>query len=123
MAVTVACQGIVELRGVRHRKWSRAATVTATCQGMMVLRGVCHRKWGRVVAVLMACQGARICRLKLGSGRSPISVEFRERSSWRLGSWVEPNFRGSPGGTLSKLKLRVEPDSCRSPGGVLCNQS
>ena len=83
MAVTVACQGIVELCGVRHREWSRAAMVTAAYQGMMVLCGVRHRKWSRVVAVLRACQGAWICRLKLGNGRSPVSVEVRVRSSWR----------------------------------------
>ena len=83
MAVTVACQGIMELCGVRHRKWGRAAMVTAACQGMMVLRGVRHRKWSRVVAVLRACQGAWICRLKLDNGRSPVSVEVRVRSSWR----------------------------------------
>ena len=83
MAATVACQRIEELCGVCRRKWSRAARVTTACQGMMVLHGVCHRKWSRVVAVLRACQGAWICRLKLGNGRSLVSVGLRVRSSWR----------------------------------------
>ena len=92
-------------------------------QGVMEPCGIRYRKWNRIMVVIVTCQGARICRLKLGSGRSPASVEVREGSSCRLGSWVEPDFRGSPGGTLSELKLRAESDSRRSPGGVLCNQS
>ena len=84
MAVTVACQGIVELCGVRHRKWSRAAMAAAACQGMMILRGVRHRRWSRVAAILRACQGAWICRLKLGNGRSR-----RERSPAPVGVRAE----------------------------------
>ena len=54
MVVIVACQGVVEPCGIRHRKWGRAAMVTAACQGMMELCGIRHRKWSRVVAVLVA---------------------------------------------------------------------
>ena len=117
-SVVVTCQRIGESHGIHRRRWSRFVAVTVACQGIVELCGVRHRKWSRVAMVTAACQGAWICRLKLGSGRSPISIEVRERSSWRLGSWVEPYSRGSPGGTLSEPKLRAEPGSRRSPGGV-----
>ena len=83
VAVIAACRGVVELCEICHKKWSRAAVATAACQGMMELRGVRHRRWGRVVAALRARQGSWICRLKLGNGRSSVSVEVRVRSSWR----------------------------------------
>ena len=81
MAVMVACQGVVELCEIHHRKWSRAAMVTAACQGMMELREIRHRKWSRIVAVMVACQGVQIHRLKFGSGRSPAPVGVRAWSS------------------------------------------
>ena len=93
--------------------------VTAACQGMIELRGVRHRKWSRVVVILVACQEAWICRLKLDSGRSSISVEVRERSSWRLGSWEESDLRGSPGGAVLQGMSEAEPGSRRSPGGAV----
>ena len=60
MAVIVACQGVVELCRICHRKWSRAATVTAACQGVMELRGIHRRKWSRIVAMIVAweCRSA-----------------------------------------------------------------
>ena len=75
------------------------------------------------MVVIVTCQGAQIHRLKFGCGRSPASVGVRAESSLRLGSWMEPGFRGSPGGALSELKLRAEPGSRRSPGGIPCNQN
>ena len=70
MTVTAACQGVMELRGIRRRKWSSAVTVTAACQGVMELHEIRRRKWSRIVAVIVACQGVQIRRLKFDSGRS-----------------------------------------------------
>ena len=70
MAVIVACQKVVELCGIRHRKWSSTVTITAACQGVMELHEIRHRKWSRIVAVIVACLGVQIHRLKFGSGRS-----------------------------------------------------
>ena len=45
---------------IRRREWSSVAAVTAACQGVMELRGVHRRKWSRIVAVIVAweCRSA-----------------------------------------------------------------
>ena len=53
-------------------------------RGIMELYGVRHRRWSRVAAVLRACQGAWIRRLKLDNGRS-----HRERSPTPVGVRAE----------------------------------
>ena len=116
MAITGACH-------VESAAGSGAASVVVTCQRMGESRGIRRRKWSRIVAVIVACQGAQIHRLKFGSGRSPAPVGVRAESFLRLGSWVEPGSRGSPGGVISELKSRAEPGSRKSPGGIPCNQN
>ena len=68
--VIVACQGVVELHEIRHRKWSSAVTVTAACQGVLELHGICRRKWSRIAVAAVSRLGVQIRRLKFDSGRS-----------------------------------------------------
>ena len=49
--------------------------VTVACQGVMEPHGIHRRKWSRVVAVTMACQEAQAYQPKFGW--SSVSVETR----------------------------------------------
>ena len=52
---------------------------------------------------------------------SPAPIGVRAESLLKLESWAEPDSRRSPGGVLSELKSRAELGSRRSPDGVPCN--
>ena len=47
---------------------SGVMSIVVTCQSMMELRGIRYRKWSRVAAITVACQGFLACRPKLGWG-------------------------------------------------------
>ena len=61
MAITVAChvEPVVE---------SGVMSIVVTCQSMMELHGIRYRKWSRVAAITVAYQGLQACRPKLDWG-------------------------------------------------------
>ena len=61
MAITIAChmEPVVE---------SGVMSIFVACQSMMEPRGIRHRKWSRVAAITMAYQGVQAYRSKLGWG-------------------------------------------------------
>ena len=61
MAITMAChmEPVVE---------SGVMSIFVACQSMMEPRGIRYRKWSRVVAIIVACQGVQARQPKLGWG-------------------------------------------------------
>ena len=49
VAVSTACQGVMELRRVRCREWSRTMAIIVTCQEAMKLRRIQRREWSSAV--------------------------------------------------------------------------
>ena len=57
-SVVATCQRMEELRGIRHRKWSKIVGIIAVGQGVMEPHEIRRRKWSRVVAVTAAMPGS-----------------------------------------------------------------
>ena len=73
MAIAVACHVVFVVE-------SGVMSVVVTCQSMMEPRGIRYRKWSRAAAITVACQGVQACRPKLDQGLSADEVQFHAES-------------------------------------------